>query len=155
VTHPGIFDTLENITSPFATLATMVVGRPEIVRLADTLQTNVPDQSIFNFTEDGADAWVGVGEGPLTVVVDSPNAENTYLTAMTLLGVGAPAPSKLTLHVTSPGQAPIPVSVPASGGNVRIPVRLHWGLNRINVELTGPRGSSPDEFYLGGLELGP
>jgi hypothetical protein len=155
VSHPGIFDTLEDITSPFATLATMVVGKPVIVRLADTLQTDVPNQSFDRFGDGGAAAWIGVGEGPLTVVVDSPHGQNVYLTASTLLGIGAPTASKLTLRVTSPGQAPIPVSVPAPGGYLRLPVHLHWGLNRINVNLTGPKGSSPNELYVGGLELRP
>jgi hypothetical protein len=153
-THPGIFDTLEDITSPFATLATMVIGRPVLVRVVDALQTEVPE-SLGQFGEGGADAWVGVGEGPLTVVVDSPHAEHMDLTASTLLGVGAPTPAKLTLRVTSPGRAPLPVPVPVPGETVRLPIDLHWGLNRINVELSGPQGSSPDELYLGGLELRP
>lgn len=151
--HPGTFDTLENLTSPFATLATMVAGRPVIARVAGPLQIDDPNTSFGSFGAGGTNTWIGVGQGTVTVVIDSPGSEHTYLSTSTLLGQGAPPASKLTLKVTSPAHAPLPVAIPGPGP-LRIPISLHWGLNRVNIELTGRAGASPNELYLGNIEVG-
>jgi hypothetical protein len=154
ISHPGTFDTLEDITSPFATLATMIAGRPVIARVAGAVEAATPNQNSFAMVGAGNSiAWLGVGEPVLTVVIDSPGSEHTYLRAYTKLGTGAPPASKLRLDVTSPGRAPLAIAFPPAGP-LRMPITLHWGLNRINIALTGQSGGPPDELYLANVNLG-
>jgi hypothetical protein len=149
VAHPGMFRTLENITSPFATAATMVVGRPVLVRVDGPLPVDLPPQGYGAFGERGAGTWLG--RGPVTVTVVSPGAQRMALRAVATPGPGGPPHAALAVRVQSPDQGA--VSVPVVGGYVRLPIRLHWGLNRIRLGIGGAKATSPEELYLGHIVL--
>jgi hypothetical protein len=147
--HPGVFSFLEDLTSPFATLATMIVGRPVIVRVAGPLAPAVSD-GYTKFGEGGASVWLGA-DGGVVVTVDAPSSQRLALTGNVIVGPGAPPHGRLDITVQSPGQAPIVVA--SAAGPVALPVRLHWGLNRVNLNLAGKTTSSPYELELTDIEL--
>jgi hypothetical protein len=146
--HPGTFDTLEDITSPFATLATMIGGKAVIARVDTGALPIVQSVRFGTFTDAGADAWLGTG--PVTITVISPRAENVALTAAAVPGPGAPPRSALVIAVNSGAQRS---DVPLIGLVVRMPVHLNWGLNRITLSLAEPKPSSAEELALNNLEL--
>lgn len=139
--HPALFDTLEDVTSPFATVATMIRGKPEIARVDTALGAlGLPTPSYTNFTESGASAYLGTY--PLTVTIISPDSRQAALHATLLLGVGAPPLSKLGISVSSPGRRAIVLHTISQ--SIYLPVYLHWGLNRIVVTLRGPTNSAQE-----------
>ncbi len=148
--HPKVFNTLEDITSPFATVATMLGGSPAIARVYGPLPVNLPPQGYGSTSEKGAGTYLG-SEGAVTVVIDSPSAQNKVLSAVAQAGSGAPRKTHWAIRVQSPGRAATVVSV--TGALVRMPVHLHWGLNRIKLALASPQPSSPQQLYLGALFL--
>jgi hypothetical protein len=148
-TNPGVFNTLEDVTSPFVTVATMVADKAVIARVDGPLPTELPPPGFGTVDENGAGTWLGAG--PVSVNVLSPSAQDLALTAGQQVGPGAPPPSRLAISVKSPGHPPI--TVPLIGHVVRLPVHLHWGLNRIVLGLAGPRGAYPTELHLDHLAL--
>jgi hypothetical protein len=44
--------------------------------------------------------------------------------------------------------------VPVYSGNVRLPIRLHWGLNRIEVNTLVPNPATPQQLSLSDIQLG-
>ena len=148
--HRGVFRILEDVTSPFATLATMVRGKASLVRVDGPVPADLPAPGYGTFDESGAGTWLGAGQ--VTVTVLAPSGDHLALVAAAAPGPGAPPHAHLALRVQSPGQEAI--QVPVASGSVRLPIRLHWGLNRITVNLIGPRPSSPQELYLSHIVLG-
>jgi hypothetical protein len=149
--HPALFDTLEDLTSPFAALATMIPGKPEIARVDNgTLPVTFLPASYGSVTESGASAWLGTI--PVTVTVISPGRRQLGLGATVMPGTGAPPPSRLTVRVSSPGHKA--VTVPVISHDIRMPISVHWGLNRIRVTIAGTP-TSPLELQLGNLQLIP
>jgi len=147
--HPGTFKTLEDITSPFATLATMVVGKAVLVRVdTGALPVTLPPPGYGTFGERGADAWLGTN--PVTVTVVAPRAGYSALRTTPVPGPGAPPLAALAVRVRSWGQE---ILVPAIGLG-HIPVHLQWGLNRITLSLAGSRATSAEEVALDDVELG-
>jgi hypothetical protein len=143
--HPGVFDTLEDVTSPVATLAAMIRGRPELARV-----DNGPlsaGQAPIGVAEAGSSAWLG--HYPITLVVLSPGSRWIDVTATLTPGPDAPK-SAQRIRVSTAGRQPFTRRI--VGGGVRLPVFVHWGLNRIQVTLTG-RPSADQEFQLGDLQL--
>ncbi len=147
--HPKVFNTLEDITSPFAALATMVAGKPVIARLYGGLPANHPPVGYGKFDEGGTSLWLGGGTE--TVVVDSPSAESSSLTATARLGPYAPRHATYLISIGSPGRSAS--TVPVLGASVRLPIKLHWGLNRIMLALASPAAASPYMLYLRGLAV--
>jgi hypothetical protein len=151
VEHPGLFSTLEDVTSPFATLATMVADKPVLVRVDDgAIPVDLPSLGYGNYGERGASTWLG--SGAVTVTVLSPGAERIGLQALAARGPGAPGGGDLEIEVQSPGERPI--AVPLRAGYLRLPVHLHWGLNRVKLRIGGQQ-SSPYEVRLANLSLIP
>jgi hypothetical protein len=147
--HPGTFKTLEDITSPFATLVTMVAGKAALVRVdTGALPVSLPPAGYGTFGERGADAWLGTN--PVTVTVVAPHAGYSALRATPVPGPGAPPLAALAVRVRSWGQE---ILVPAVGLG-HIPVHLHWGLNRITLSLAGSRATTAEELALNDIELG-
>lgn len=144
VGHPAVFDSLEDVTGPLATLATMIRGRAELVGAEGAVTNSGPS----GVTEAGATAWLGTD--PLTLVVVSPGTRRLAVTANVTAGPGAPPPSAQTIQVRSPGRQP--VAVPVISRGVRLPIALHWGLNRIRLTLSGTP-TSPVELQLADLQL--
>ncbi len=149
ITNPGVFDTLEDITSPFATAATMIADKPVIARVDAPLPVTLPAVSYSTVDEDAAGVWLG--GGPVTLVILSPSDRRPVLTARYQPGPGAPPPSQMAIGVQSPGHSQ--EIAPVVGGVVRLPLELHWGLNRVKLTLAGGAGPS-EELYLDGMTLG-
>lgn len=148
VQHPGTFNTLEDITSPFVTLATIVAGHPALGRVSAPASVEVASA---RYGEPGGGVWLG-SLGPATLTVIAPGAEHRDVLAPATAGAGAPALSALHVRVTSPGHTPVTVGV--SRSSVRLPVFLHLGLNRISLSLSAPAATTPQELFLGPLTLG-
>jgi hypothetical protein len=126
--HPGTFHLLEDVTAPLASLATMLKGNPVLVRVAPV---GYPGVGLGM-----AGASTTLGSGTVTFTIDSPGGDHTALRATTTLPPGRTAPAV----VRSPGGRPALVVLRA--GHVRLPIDLHWGLNRITLRLAG-RASQP------------
>jgi hypothetical protein len=146
--HPATFRTLEDITSPFATLATMIVGHPVLVRV-DGPYITLPPQGYGDFDESGAATWLGAG--PMTVTIMSPGSERRVLQAAAVRGPQAQPRGPVLVVVQSPGQRAR--LVPANTGLFRVPIRLHVGLNRIELNTVVPNPAAPQQLYLGGITL--
>ena len=148
-TNPGVFNTLEDITSPVATLATMVAGKAVIARVDGPLPVELPTSGFGLVDEGGAGTWLGAG--PVSVNILSPSAQDLSIVAGQQVGPGAPPASSLDIRVTSPGRPP--AFVPLVGRGLRLPVHLHWGLNRIRLSVVGPGFASPAEVHLDHMAL--
>jgi hypothetical protein len=149
LTNPGVFDTLEDLTSPLATFVTMIAGRPMIARVSSLTQPVVlPPEGYGVITEIGATTWLGTGV--VTVTVDAPRAQSLGLSAIPVAVPGQPPLSQLAVKVVSPGQKP--VDFPLISRDVRLPIKVHWGLNRIQLSLAG-RPVSAEELELADLTL--
>lgn len=136
--HPGVFNTLEDITSPFATLAAIVAGRPVIARIESPAPVNYAS---VGYTSIGnGDFTTTLGLGRVTVVVDAPRSQNVWLRTLVVPGAVLPRSTPLAIVVTSPGRRPLTVHV--YYGFYRLPIHLHLGLNRIVLDAWrgNPRG---------------
>jgi hypothetical protein len=149
LTHPGLVRTLEDATSPVATLATMVAGHAMIARVDGPIPVDPPPNGYDKFDQSGAGAWLG--GGPVTVTVAAPSADRLALAAGVILGPGAPPHARLEVLVQSAGR---PIAVPVTSGDLRLPLSLHMGLNRIKLNVAGAKPTSPLELYLAHMMLG-
>jgi hypothetical protein len=141
IEHPGTFDTLEDVTSPFATVATIIGGKPQIARIDDGLAIT-PGVGASRFSEDHASAWLGTT--PMTLSVLSPGDRQSAIYVTVSPGPGTSRLSSHAIRVSSPGRVAV---VPLSRGTVRLPVSLHWGLNRVHLAVAGG-ATSPTEILL-------
>ena len=128
--HPAIFNTLEDVTSPFATVATMIGGKPQIARIDDGPLPVATATGNIGFSEDHARAWLG--SVPMSLTVISPGTRHIAIFATVSPGPGVPPLHKLGVMVSSQGS---PAIVPLIGKRARLPVSLHWGLNRVRITL--------------------
>jgi hypothetical protein len=129
--HPALFADLEDITSPIATLPTMLLGRPVIARVSSPTPVLQPPVNYLTFDQGGASTLLG--EGPVTLTIISPSNEDVELSASLAYGNAAPV-APLTLVASSSGRV---ASVPATPGAVLLPLHLRWGLNRVHVDVAG------------------
>ena len=143
--HPAVFNALEDVTSPLPTLATVLRGQPELARVDNG---PLPVSAPLGATEAGATAWLGAY--PVTLVVVSPGSQTADVTAVATAAPGAPAASAQVIEVRSPGRRPAAVPVVSAG--VRLPLKLHWGLNRIRVTLVHPSASA-QQLALSNLQI--
>lgn len=143
--HPRVFDTLEDVTGPLATLATMIRGRPELARIDNGPLSR--GQLPIGVAEAGGSAWLG--RYPITLVVLSPESRWIGVTASLTPGPDAPKSAQV-IRVSTTGRQPFSRRI--AGRGVRLPVFVHWGLNRIRITLVG-RPSADQEFQLGNLQL--
>jgi hypothetical protein len=134
--HPGIFDTLEDITSPFAMLPTMLLGHPVIARVQSPAPVIYGPIDYATFGQGQTSTYLG--EGPVTLVVLAPGAENLSLRAD--VGPGfQPTGGPLQIVISSPGRATNTQTF--APGEDLLPIHVHWGLNRIVLDMPGsPRG---------------
>ena len=149
VEHPGTFDTLEDVTAPFATVATMIGGKPQIARIDDGPLPVTPASGSFGFSEDHASAWLGAV--PLSLSVLSPDARRTAIFVTVVPGAGAPPLSSIAIYVSSGGRS---ATVPLIGKRARLPVSLHWGLNRVRLAIAGVP-TSAEEVVLSNIAFSP
>lgn len=128
----------------------MIGGKPQIARIDDGPLAVTPLNGRIGFSEDHASAYLG--SGPLSLTVLSPNDRRTSLFATATPGPGAPpALSSVAIRVASRG---VPAIVPLVGPRVRLPVSLHWGLNRVRLTIAGP-ATSPTEVLLTNIAFSP
>ncbi len=150
VEHPTVFQALEDLTSPLVTVATMISGTPEIVRV------DSPALATAGYTSlNGSGAGVWLGAYPALVGIVSPGNRRVWLVTPVARGPGAPPVAKLDIIVSGAGA---PYMVRLTAGTARLPLRLHLGLNRFDLTLAGlPPGSAvnPNELLLERLELSP
>jgi hypothetical protein len=147
--HPGTFDVLEDVTSPFATVATMIGGNPQIARIDDGGLPITPGLGASSFSEDHASAWLGTV--PLTMSVLSPDNRHTAIYVTVMPGPGTSRLSSHAIRVSSPGLTAV---VPLIGRRERLPVSLHWGLTRVHLSVAGG-ASSPTEILLFDISFSP
>ena len=151
IDRPATFRTLEDITSPFATLATMIAGKAVIARV-DAGAVPVALAPIGYGTFDEGDASTYLGGDTVTVTVISPRSEDVGLGAFAAVAAGGPPLQTLVVRVQSPGRQAN--TVPMISAHIRFPIHLHWGLNRITLSLAGPQ-QSPNELALQAINLVP
>jgi hypothetical protein len=149
IEHPAVFNTLEDVTAPLATAATMFGGKPQIARIDDGSLPVTPASGNFGFSEDHASAWLGAA--PLSLSVLSPDGRRTAMFVTVTRGPGAPPLSHVGIAVSSQGRLAI---VQLTGRRVRLPVSLHWGLNRVLVLIAG-RPTSAQEVLLSDISFSP
>jgi hypothetical protein len=145
--HPGTFSALEDATGPFATVATMIGGKPQIARIDDGPLPVTPLNGRITFSEDHASAYLG--NGTLSLAVLSPDARRAAIVVTATPGPGVSSLSKVKIRISGNGRS---VMVPASVHQLRLPVSLHWGLNRVRVTIAGTP-TSPTELLLSNIEL--
>jgi hypothetical protein len=145
--HPAIFESLEDVTAPLATVATMIDGKPQIARIYDgPLPVTTPSPNI-GFSLDHANAVLG--GVPLFLYVLSPDARRTAIFATVTPGAGAPPSPSVAIRVSSDGRS----ITPLIGRRVRLPLSLHWGLNRVSLTMAGTH-TSAEQLVLGNIAFG-
>jgi hypothetical protein len=130
--HPALFATLEDITSPFATLATMLLGHPVLARVQSPTQV---DQPVSYMRYGAGDSSTTLGEGPVTLVVDAPGTQELSVSLTVAAGVDDASAKGFRIVVQSPGQQPVTVRAPI--GDDLLPIHVGWGLNRIRLAIAG------------------
>jgi hypothetical protein len=148
--HPAVFDALEDATAPVATVATMIFGdQPRIARVDDGALAVSAAAGTSGLTEDHASAYLG--SGPLSISILSPGDRRVALVTTVTPGPGAPRRlSSVAIRASSNGRSAI---VPLIGSGVRLPVSLHWGLNRVRLTIAGTP-TSDTELLLNNIEFG-
>ena len=151
VEHPGTFQTLEDMTSPLVTAATMIVDKPIITRVVGPLGAELPPFSYTQVTEAGSSTWLG-SAGPVWVTVVSPTSRLITLVAVASPGIaGAPPLSDDVVRVAAPGEQSHTVRLTVSP--VGFPIRIHVGLNRIMLRLIDPAKAGPQDLFLHSLAI--
>jgi hypothetical protein len=131
--HATLFGALEDITGRLATLPTMLLGHPVIARVQSPAPVTFANINYGTFGQGQASTYLG--EGPVTLVVLAPGAQD--LSVRTAVSNGSvPTPAPLRVVVSSPGRRPI--TVPVAPGVDLLPIHLHWGLNHIVLDVAGP-----------------
>lgn len=147
--HPGVFDALEDITAPLPVAATVLLGRPLIARIEDPGGWELPPTTYRTVT--AGDSTAGLGSGPFTMVIDSPGSQWIDVVGRYIPRAGIPQPRSMI--VESSGERPIVVRI-VQFSELRMPVHLHFGLNRVQI---GTSGGQPDfqTSVLANLNLQP
>jgi hypothetical protein len=149
--HPGTFNALEDVSAPIATVATMIGGKPQIARIDDGQLPVMPEAltSAFGFSQDHASAWLG--SVPMSLTVLSPGSRRTAMFVTVSPGPGAPRLRSVAIRVSSQGR---PAVVPLIARRARLPVSLHWGLNRVRLTIAGAP-TSVQEVLLQDISFSP
>ncbi|MFZ1994817.1 MAG: hypothetical protein WAU75_11960, partial [Solirubrobacteraceae bacterium] len=146
--HPQTFNALQDVASPFATVATMIGGNPQIAQIDDGPLPVIPANGKIDFSEDHASAYLG--SLPMALTVLSPGDRRAAMFVTVTPGPGAPPLSSVAIKVSGNGRSAI---TPLIGRVARLPVSLHWGLNRIRLTIAGTP-TSATEVLLSNIEFG-
>ena len=136
--HPGTWNTLEDVTSPISTAITMVAGRPI---LGEAQAPGLTRTSPVHLTTLGAGSVafsLPVGT-PAQLTIVSPDHRQAALVAQVAVGGARPNPGGLSLQVKDASAAPHDFNV-LGAGRVRIPITLDRGINRVVLTPLPPVG---------------
>jgi hypothetical protein len=136
--HPGLFDQLEDLTGPLATLPTMLIGHAVIANVESPEPT--VNRPINYTTIDKSGVSTYLGGGPVTLVVLSPDSGSLAVR----IKASANMPFPLWMTVQSGAQQSITVRL--RRGINRLPIHVSWGLNRITLDDTS---SDPRNIIIG------
>ena len=150
--YPGVWSTLQDVTSPFAAVAAKLAGRAVIAEVDSPFPVDLPHQNLATTDDGGAGTWLG--GGPVEVDVVAPAADRLKLHALALLGPGVTLAQAPRVRVISAGGAVS--TTPVTDLHIGMPIRLSIGLNRLRIELEGPgiTGIAAEKVYLGSMSLG-
>lgn len=146
VEHPATWAKLESATTPVSEALAAVAGGPVVAEVNARRVLALAPSSYTSFESTVKTFALGVGE-PAGVTVVSPDTRAAALVVRAIpgmsIGTGA-APSNLPagLLVSGPGSASSSYSIPAGGTEVRVPVQLTGGVNRLALAaLAAPAGA--------------
>jgi hypothetical protein len=141
--NPGAYKTLQDVTSPIPTLATMIAGHPDIVRIiVPTAQypenlgdfgTNSPGRSPFSITR---------GYDELDIV--SPDSGSYRLSGAVLSTTDVTKEGEFMLFLDEPGRI-AQFSLSPGTSRFNIPLHLNQGINRIEVGVVASLEHTPDD----------
>jgi hypothetical protein len=86
----------------------------------------------------------------MSLTVLSPGDRHTSMFVTVAPGPGAPPLPSVAIRVSSQGPAAV---VPLIGKRARLPVSLHWGLNRVRLTIAGVP-TSTTEVLLSNIAFG-
>jgi hypothetical protein len=139
VEHPGTWTALENAGSPLSRAITAVLGRPVLAEVAtnNEIQGAPADYTGIDAPVKAFGLFVGEQAG---LAIVSPDTREAVLTArmtpaVRVEGAAAPSAGAATLLVRDPGHPNATYTVPPGSGEMRIPVPLGGGLNRLAIGL--------------------
>jgi hypothetical protein len=153
--HPGTWTKLEDVSSPLSIVLATLIGHPVLAQV--TGGTQVQEQPV-GYT--GIDASVtgftlNAGEGANLTIV-SPDTREVTLTARI-----TPTSGVETLLVRNPGHPSSAYTIPREGREMRIPVRVGSGLNRLALVASTVTGATksglavpPQALAIANLSLG-
>lgn len=142
VNRPGTFKALEGFFSSLPTLATMIVDRPVVTRVANPLGYG----SKVNYATFGTGlVSMAVGPKPAVVTITAPKDETVSIGGPMAPGVDARRGPVRLQELDAHGR--VVAERPVTGGLTVFPVRLHRGINTIAFRAVGkpPRGLKPDD----------
>jgi hypothetical protein len=148
VEHPGIFNDFRDITSPVVTGITMVTGRAAITNVTSPAPISYPAGSPYLHFDDGGLSTY-IGGAPVTITVVSPRNEKDAILAIASQGYVGLAGQ--VIRVASAGSTVI--DVPILGASLRMPVRLHRGVNQIVLRSLGATTQQLSQTLLANLQL--
>ncbi|MGH2855199.1 MAG: hypothetical protein ACRDLF_13515 [Solirubrobacteraceae bacterium] len=146
VNHQPVWEKLESVTSPLSEAIAAVSGGPV---LAEVNATKIFQAAPVSYTsiESPVKAF-GLSPGePAGLTIVSPNTREAALVVRVVPGVAAgsgatPSGTAAGLLVRGPGSASVTYTIPPSGEQMRIPVRLAGGTNRLTLTSLGaPAGT--------------
>ena len=116
----------------------MLLGHPVIARVQSPAPVTFANINYGTFGQGEASTYLG--EGPVTLVVLAPGAQD--LSVRTAVSSGSvPTPAPVQVVVSSPGRRSI--TVPVAPGVDLLPIHVHWGLNHIVLDVAGPHPVGP------------
>jgi hypothetical protein len=133
VEHPGTWRALEEAGSPLSSAIVDTIGHPVLA-------------ASFRRLDLGANEFFLSPGGQEGVTIVSPGTRTATLNASVEMVRGG----HYGLEVAGPGNERSRYPLPAGGGTVELPVRLHGGVNRL---LLHPLAHSPAERAATGLIL--
>jgi hypothetical protein len=145
--HPHTWATLERLTTPLSTAIAGLAGRPILVEVQAPGLARPPTLGYADLGFGVTTGWLSQGEeAHLTIV--SPDTREAALVATLIPAYVTPGTSSIQfgagapgLLARGPGRASSTYGVPLSGEQVRIPVHLRPGLNRLGlIPLVDPGG---------------
>jgi hypothetical protein len=129
--QPGTFRALVNVTSPLSSAIAAVAGKPVLAEVyTPDLQRSPPSYS--NLGTETTGFWLtAAGQAQLTIV--SPDSRRAALVADVSAGPALATGTAPAALISGPGTTSYSRQLPADGEEVRIPIDLSRGVNRLSI----------------------